>query len=136
MKKICGLYASSNKGKTTTLNKLIDLLETVADNYEIKRIYNESSSYFEFASKKIIVCTKGDYGKILQENISFAREHNYDIFVTATRTKGGTTTELEDFKEQEQAEIVWFQKEDNEEKNNLIASELFSLIIKEIAPDF
>ncbi len=136
MKKIIALYASSNKGKTTTLNKLIDLLEQLSDNYEIKRIYNESYAYFEFSDKNIVVCTKGDYDYILQENISFATEHNYDIFVTATRTKGGTVTETENFKQSENAELYWFPKEDNEYKNNLIAAELLSFIVKQIEPDY
>ena len=136
MKKIIGLYASSNKGKSTTLNKLIDLLEVVADNYEIVRINNESYAWFELYGKKVVVCTKGDYGQIIQENVVFAKKYEYDIFVTATRTKGGTTAEITGFAERDGAELVWIQKEDDEAKNNLIASELFSLIVKNIAPDF
>ena len=136
MKKIIGLYASANKGKTATLNKLIDLLGIVADNCELNRFSNDSSAYFEVLDKKVVICTGGDFPQTIQNNITFAKNHNYDIFVTATRTKGGTAAELIDFTNQENAEIVWFQKEDDETKNKLIASELFSLIVKDIAPDF
>jgi len=136
MKTIIGLYASSNKGKSTTLNKLIDLLEVVADNYEISRFCNETSAYFDLYGKKIVVCTKGDFAEIIQENTSYAEKYGYDIFVTATQTKGGTTAELENFKERDDSEIIWFGKEDDEKKNKLIASELLSLIVKILVPDF
>ena len=136
MKEIIALYGSSSKGKTTTLNKLIDLLKIISDISEIKQDSKDSYAYFEIYNKKIVVCTKGDYGYILQENISFATEHDYDIFVTATRTKGYTVSETIDFKNSENANLYWIPKEDNEPKNNLIAAELLSLIVKHIDPDF
>lgn len=136
MKKIIALYASANKGKTTTLNKLIDLLEVVADSYEKIRINNESKAWFEVFGKKIVVCTAGDYGLATQENIDFAQKYEYDIFVTATRTKGETTDEIMEFTKQDEAELLWRSKEDNAEKNGIIAAELLSLIFKDITHEF
>lgn len=135
MQKIIALYASANKGKSTTLNKLIDLLETVADNFEISRA-KESMGYFEVWGKKIVVCTPGDTQEIIKGNIKFTQKHECDIFITATRTKGGTTEEIEKLTDKNSAQLVWVSKEDDESKNSLIAAELFSLIIKDIDPIF
>lgn len=46
MKKVIALYASADKGKTKTLNKLIDLLSLISDYYEICRS-DEGWAYFE-----------------------------------------------------------------------------------------
>ena len=46
MKKVIALYASADKGKTQTLNKLIDLLSLISDYYEICRS-DEGWAYFE-----------------------------------------------------------------------------------------
>ncbi|MCH5283076.1 MAG: hypothetical protein J1E59_05420 [Treponema sp.] len=137
MKKIVALYASANKGKTTTLNKLIDLLEAVAVLDEKIRISDDDfQASFEFFGKKVVVCTAGDYGEATQESISFAKKHGYDILVTATRTRGETTNGIENFANKNGAELLWRGKEDNEEKNGIIAAELLSLIVKDIASEF
>ena len=39
---------------------------------------------------------------------------------------------MEKLEKQENCPILWFPKEDNEEKNKLIASELFRLVLDEI----
>lgn len=136
MKKIIVLYAAANRGKTTVLNKLIDLLKLIATNYEIEPFYNETSAYFEVFDKKIVVCTKGDYGQATLENITFAESYGYDIFITASRTKGSTTDEITKFAATQNAKLDWIFKENNEAKNNLIAAGLLSYIVNDIDPDF
>ena len=45
----------------------------------------------------VVVCTPGDSKVEVKENIKFSQKYECDIFVTATRTKGETTREMERF---------------------------------------
>ena len=70
MKKIIALSGKAESGKTTTLNILINLLSIVSDSFEISREY-DSMATFSFNDTRISVCTPGDTGDILQENIDY-----------------------------------------------------------------
>ena len=135
--KIIGLSATKNRGKTTTLNKLIDLLALVADNYEINRDF-ETKAYFEINGKGITVCTPGDDRNYIRENIEFLMKsgHKTDLFVTPSHVRDETVKELAKFTRKECATLVWITKENNEAKNTIIAARLFGLIIREIYPEF
>ncbi|MBO4439000.1 MAG: hypothetical protein J5798_06580 [Spirochaetaceae bacterium] len=135
MEKIIALYGPRNMGKTTTLKKLIDLLSVIAKNYEIS-FYKEVWAYFKINGKKIVVCTPGDNKDIVKGNINYTKSYDCDIFVTAARTRGGSVDELKKFTNKKEAELIWVQKEDDESKNNCIAAGLFSLIVKDVIPDF
>ncbi|MBR6199522.1 MAG: hypothetical protein IKQ61_04555 [Spirochaetales bacterium] len=135
MQKIIALYATKDRGKTTTLNKLIDLLSQLTDRYEICR-YHETHAYFEISNHKIIVCTPGDTQEIIKDNIRFCNKYDCDIFVTATHTRGSTVEEIENLTSKNKAKLVWVKKEDDESQNNIVAVGLLSLILKEIYPNF
>ena len=87
--KIIALYATKDRGKTSTLNKLIDLLSLIADSYELNRDY-ETKAYFEINNKGIVVCTAGDDDEEIKANIAFLQKSNHkkDLFVTASHTRG------------------------------------------------
>ena len=51
MKKIFGLWGAANRGKTTTLNILVDLLSLASDSYSVQRFY-ESRACFEINETK------------------------------------------------------------------------------------
>lgn len=133
--KIIGLYGTHDIGKTTTLNKLIDLLSLIANNYEIDRSY-DTFAYFVINEKNIVVCTPGDNKEAIENNIEFLEKHDCDVFVTATRTKGKTVNGIEKLTKKKSAELIWVEKEDNELKNTVIAGSIFGLIMQEINPDF
>nr|WP_318660111.1 hypothetical protein [uncultured Treponema sp.] len=135
MKRVIALYASANKGKTTTLNRLIDLLSLISDYYEKCRS-DEGWAYFEIRGLKVVVCTPGDSKVEVKENIKFSQKYDCDIFVTATRTKGETTREMERFTNKKDVNLVWIKKDTDEQVNNLFAANIFNLIIKEIDYDF
>lgn len=105
MKKIFGLWGATNRGKTTTLNILVDLLSQVSDTYDIHKTY-DSRAWFVINGIKIGICTPGDNQEQLKENIIFFTENEYEIIVTATRTKGGSVDELEIFKNEQNAELI------------------------------
>ena len=131
MRKIIALYASANKGKTSTLSILIDLLSLVSSESNVWRT-KEGWGQFKINDVAVGVCTPGDDKSSIESNINYFNENECEVIVTATRTKGGTVTELEKLEKQENCPILWFPKEDNEEKNKLIASELFRLVLDEI----
>lgn len=135
--KIIGLYATRNRGKTTTLNKLIDLLSLIADNYEISRDF-ETQAYFEINGNGITVCTSGDDKNYIKANIEFLTKsgHKTDLFVTPSHVRDETVKELKKFTKKECANLVWVAKEDDETKNTVIAARLFGLIMREIYPEF
>lgn len=131
MKKIFGLWGAANRGKTTTLNILVDLLSQVADSYSVQRFY-ESRAWFLINGIKIGVCTPGDNQTEIKENIKFFTENECEIIVTATRTKGGSVDELALFKNKHNAELIWIEKKDNPNLNKLVAADIFRRIINEV----
>lgn len=135
MQKVIVLYASANKGKTTTLNKLIDLLSLVSDYYEMYRS-GEGWAYFEIKRLKIVVCTVGDSKEDVKGNIKYGQDKDCDIFITASRTKGGTTNEVGRFACQQRSNVVWIKKDIRELSNNLFAANIFNLIINEAGCNF
>ena len=135
--KIIALYATRNRGKTTTLNKLIDLLSLVAGYYEINRA-GETCAYFEINGKGVTVCTPGDNEEAIKANIKFFmnKEHKKDVLVTTSHKWGETVNEINDFTDKKKADLVWVKKVDDESKNALIAAGLLGLVRKEVYPEF
>ena len=133
MKKIFGLWGTENRGKTTTLNILVDLLSHVSDTYDIHKTY-DTKSCFLINGIKIGVCTPGDNQIEIKENIKFFTENECEIIVTATRTKGGSVDELALFKNEHNAELIWIEKKDNPNLNKLVAADIFRRIINEVYP--
>ena len=60
--------------------------------------------------KRIAITTYGDDKWQLQKNVAFFDEESCDIYVTATRTSGGSVVELEKFEKKIGAEIIWISK--------------------------
>lgn len=129
MEKIFALYASSNKGKTTTLNILIDLLAVVSDKYNIQREH-DGWAWFIINNKTVSVCTSGDNAITVKNNIRDYKDYN--IFVSASRTRCGSVNEIEKLAKSEGIDIEWIEKEDNSKKNKEIAANLFRRIMNEI----
>lgn len=131
MRKIIALYASANKGKTCTLNILIDLLSLVSSESNVWKT-KEGWGWFKINDITVGVCTPGDDKSSIDSNINYFNKNECEVIVTAARTKGETIVELEKLEKKECCPILWFPKEDNEENNKLIASELFRLVLDEV----
>ena len=109
MKKIIALYGCADTGKTHTLNHLIGLLDKTKEVYG-DDLAKDGRAFIPYGNKKIAVTTWGDNGDELKKNIEFFEEGNYDILVTATRTRGETTEILNDYATKIDTKIKWVKK--------------------------
>ncbi len=131
MKKIIVLYATANRGKTTTLKILMELLASVSESYNV---WQEADAWgwFVINGKTVSVCTSGDDESAAKDNIKNYKD--CDVFLSASRTRGGSVTAIEKFAEKEQVEIDWVEKIDDESKNKLIAADLFRKVLDLVCP--
>lgn len=87
MKKVIALYGAANRGKSTTLNILMDLLVEVSDYCNLEKNC-DGKGLFVIKNKTIGVCTSGDNQEEIKNNIEFFKKNECEIIVTSTRTKG------------------------------------------------
>ncbi len=110
---IIALWGASNTGKSTTLNLLID--ELVANNGWIKEEDDKYSPDRQvaivFDNQIIGISTGGDYGETTKYACEFFDKHNCSIVITATRTKGETTSVLTEYASQDNLQITWVKKD-------------------------
>lgn len=116
------LYGPGQKGKTTTLNLLIELLGGI-------RSKGDQRVRLNYEGKDIAIATYGDDEWQLKENIKFFDEKSCDIYITATRTKGDTKKVL---KKYAKTDIIWIGKNYSDSLHDLIneaqAKELHAFI--------
>jgi len=140
MKKVIGLYGKGTCGKTSTLNKLIDLFSTKYGQPKYKERYSENDIRVTFSLEDKVICiaTGGDSGSILEANCKYFEKHNFDIAISATRTSGDSCSTLIDFEIRYETEgIEWhkkciesFGKENYQDIINTIeANELFEYLV-------
>ena len=117
-KAIIGLWGPGEKGKTQTLNLLIKSLGGPKGTVD-QRVR------LSYRKKRIAITTYGDNKEQLQENVDFFNEESCDIYVTATRTSGGSVAELEEFEKSIGWKAIWIYKsyltydpQNSEEQNN------------------
>lgn len=121
-KVVIALYGPGQKGKTTTLNLLIELLGGI-------RRKGDQRVRLNYEGKDIAIATYGDDEWQLNENIKFFDEKSCDIYITATRTKGDTKKVL---KKYAKTDIIWIGKNYSDSLHDLIneaqAKELHAFI--------
>lgn len=123
--KILVLFGKSNKGKTTTLNILINLLLKRGKNLlEIVTNYkHDNCLVIEIEDKKILITTRGDNEYSLKCDYEKFSEYEPDIFICAARSKGKTHDYISTLAPEEN--IFWLSKNtfSNVPKNNKELSE-------------
>ncbi len=98
IQKVFALYAASNSGKTMTLNRLIDLLAQEGNKEPLGGMVAEERQGYDGKAgdrcaairvfgKLVVVVTFGDSNEAIKSGIAFARRHNADILVSATRKR-------------------------------------------------
>lgn len=112
-KVIIALWGPGGKGKSTTLNLLIKSLGGPEGTEDRRR-------RLTYGGKRIAIATYGDDKWQLQRNVDFFNEESCDIYVTATRTSGGSVVELEKFEKKIGAEIIWISKSSSTSYQELI----------------
>lgn len=85
------LQGRGNSGKTTILKRLIKALGLI--------VQNESAPDWRACGtvngKTIVITTSGDTEEEIKKNIEYCKERSeVDIFVTASRTRGGSINAL------------------------------------------
>ena len=134
VKKIIALYATSDAGKTTTLNILIDMLRIVSDSYKISKEYDACAT-FEFNNETICVCTGGDDEYTIQNNIKYFKSEKCTIAVSATRTKNGTKNLYASYAVQNKLKVIRVKKDKDFNSCRLYAAKLFQIISGKIDID-
>ncbi|WP_421853380.1 hypothetical protein [Marinomonas sp.] len=91
LERVFVLYGTSNSGKTSTLNELIEILRVSSDEIILDdNIDNNDHRFVCFANGKYVgVSTQGDCGTQVQEHLDVIEKHCNIIFC-ATRTRGIT----------------------------------------------
>ena len=132
MERIIVLYGAANRGKTTTLKILMGLLTLVSESYDVWQETDDAWGRFVVNDRKVSICTSGDNEYVVKDNIKNYKD--CDIFVSASRTKGGSVNEIEKFAEKKKVEIDWVEKVDDEGKNKLAAADLFRKVLDLVYP--
>ena len=94
---ILALQGKSGKGKTTTLNLLIEKLkENDAETKFCKEIpYKDKCVILDYKEKKVGITTRGDAKYCLEDDFNLLGD-DCDIYVCAVRTKGETVEFVEE----------------------------------------
>lgn len=146
MEKMIAFVGKENKGKSSTLNILIDILSSVSDFCEIYRDSDiDSWAWFEINGKRIFIGTAGDDAKSVRENINYTKQYGCDIGITGFQTTDETKKEYEKqiktgipFIQVQKTKIernIILNKFNNHAKNRIIAAKLFLELFKITLPD-
>lgn len=103
MKKIIVLYGAKDKGKTTTLKKLIEEMRKdssfsgeILEPYLIN-LKDDKKITCTYKNKRIAITTGGDSNDIINENLEFFERYKCDILVTAASAGSGAFTRIKDY---------------------------------------
>ena len=133
-KLIIAVQGKADRGKTETLNILIDLLSCVSYEYEIKK-YNEGTNdrraAFTIGGKKICVCTAGDNEEEASDNVDLIKENEADIVFTAFHnTNAASRRVLKEFTEQTEYTFIPEPKDDDTQESRWLATKFFMQVMQ------
>ncbi|SDL88276.1 hypothetical protein [Chryseobacterium taihuense] len=137
MNTIIGLYESGDKGKTSTLNMLIYMLEMATIGTPANHnILDNRQAVFNINNLTVGIGTGGDDWGSVDGNCNFFDANNCDIVFSATRKKSdsGSVQRLEQYATQYGLSVTWIRKDitnipQNENNVNLMqALDLFNMI--------
>lgn len=108
--KIIALWGTASKGKTQTLNLVINKLccnygaDVVSGNF-FGNIKNDSCLVVDYQGKKIGIITNGDNDEVLSKGFEKLPD-DCDLYICASRTKGSSCKSIRNKK----SNIVWVEK--------------------------
>lgn len=117
------VYDSANTGKTTSLNATRSLIASLAIKkgapYIYELLWGEHGGDFRCRittdAKTIGISSAGDDATAVKEGLDMleSNQKSCDIIILATRSKGCSTTTVDDFRSQlpQDSDIVWLTKE-------------------------
>ncbi len=113
MRKIIALYRSGDKGKTETLNYVIEILRSIITGQSIPLLipnYTDRRETFICNGFKVSICTKGDNGGEILQNEAYFNSQQCDIAITASRSRGSSPAEVKAMSHRSEAPIQWIRK--------------------------
>lgn len=113
MRKIIALYRSGDKGKTETLNYVIEILRSITSEQPIPLLtpnHTDRKETFIFNNLKVSICTKGDNGYEIAQNEAYFNSQQCDIAITASRSRGSSPAEVKAMSHRSEAPIQWIRK--------------------------
>ncbi len=131
-KRIIALYGTTDVGKTTTLNILIDLFLKVCSKSSVEVVWDGCKDRYAtiFYEEKIIcICTAGDTPEIVEENTSYFSKNKFSIAICPTRCWGNTRDALDDYADSKKIEVERIKKNDDLASCGKYAAELFYRIL-------
>ena len=107
-KRIIALYGHSNCGKSQTLNILKSILREKGSSLSTNlRLTPDERETFCYNDKIICITPAGDDAATIQRNIEYFENHNADILVTSSRSKGATRDILDDYAHSQCIKVEW-----------------------------
>lgn len=123
MKKIIGLYGTSNLGKSQTIKSIYEKLHEnflhIAFHKGFEQIIHENGdiSIIIIINGKVIgIESQGDPNSRMFFSLPIFAKLQCDIILCATRTRGGTVVEVK--KLNKEYEIIWIKKNKADDKAN------------------
>lgn len=95
MKKVIALKGKSNQGKTSTIVKVIELLQEKYPSWEVIDVYEMGGKercciFITDKDLKIGITTQGDNEELIKKNVQPLVDDDCKIIICATRTRGAT----------------------------------------------
>lgn len=107
-KRIIALYGHSNCGKSQTLHILKNILREKGESLSHNLRYTiDERETFCYNDKKICITPAGDDAATMQRNIEYFENHNGDILVTSSRSKGSTRDIIDDYAQSQCVKVEW-----------------------------
>lgn len=143
MKKLIGLYGTSNVGKSQTIKsvyqKLCENFQDFKFHKDFEQITHQNgdiSIVIIINGKTIGLESQGDPNSRIFFSLPIFAKLKCDIILCATRTRGGTVVEVQ--KLSKEYEIIWIKKNGAEEKGNhemeneKTATDIFKIITEQL----
>lgn len=108
--KVLVLFGNGGRGKTTTLNLLIELLLKSSENISMDtvNIEGDNSLAIKYKGKIIAITTRGDDARVIKNDFQKFLSYKPDVFICAARSKGATHKYILTLTEEEN--IFWLSK--------------------------
>ncbi|WP_311351567.1 hypothetical protein [Aggregatibacter segnis] len=117
-KTIVALYGSSSRGKSTALKTFIHQLKKnknfdfvkLDDNYSNEKY--DIVAIFDYNGIKIGISTAGDIKEIIKKRVEtcLIKKHDCKIIFTASRSRRGTVSTLEEISKENKFKLEWIEK--------------------------
>lgn len=132
-KRIIALWGCANCGKTTVLNGLIDKLINTKNAKQLDKNPQgrdqQISLFLPLEKKHVIITTSGDDMATISGNVTYAKGHApWDVFITATRTRGATCDVITEYASEQKAELIWEERKKDDILDTIQIDGLMALI--------